>query len=121
MFGDAPVNLCPLRRHPKPVMRQGLTVLILLVSALLMAGLEPADAQGRRVHFGGRVQWVAGQTMAVQLDSGASVNVDLGGVPQEEYFALSPYERVTVVGVIMDGSRRVTGASIQRDATAQAP
>jgi hypothetical protein len=59
--------------------------------------------------------------MAVQLDSGGSINVELGSVPQDQYFGLSPYERVTVIGVIPDGSRRVTGTSIQRDASGQAP
>jgi hypothetical protein len=101
-------------------MSQRMTVVVLVVSALLGV-LPPAGAQGRPVQFGGRVQWVSGQTMAVQLDSGGSINVELASVPQDQYFGLSPYERVTVIGVIPDGSRRVTATSIQRDASGQAP
>jgi hypothetical protein len=80
----------------------------------------PADAQERAVRFDGRVQWVAGHLMVVQTDSGASVSVDLVRVPQDQYAVLTPSERVVVIGVITDRSRRVIGTSVVRG-EAQAP
>jgi len=96
-------------------------MLVLMVSILLAGVLAPAGAEDRPVRFAGRVQWVAGQAMAVQLHTGGSVSVDLVRVPQDQYAVLSPNERVMVIGVIMDGSRRVTGTSILRGGDAQAP
>jgi hypothetical protein len=103
-------------------MGKRVTAVVLLAVCVLLAGVPaPARGQGRPVRFDGRVQWIAAQAMAVQLDNGASVVVDLVRVPQEQYAVLSPNERVTVIGVIMDGSRRVTGTSILRSDEVQSP
>lgn len=95
--------------------------LVLVVSLLLVAVRAPVDAQDRLVRLDGRVQWIAGQAMAVQLDNGGSVSVDLVHVPQDQYAAMSLNERVTVFGVISDGARRVSGTSILRGDSRQAP
>lgn len=96
-------------------------IVVLLISVLLPVPPGPAGAQDRPVRFNGRVQWVAGQVMAVQLDSGLSVSVDLVRVPQDEYAVLIPSERVVVIGVVTDRSRRVLGRSILRGEDVQAP
>jgi len=94
--------------------------ILMLALTSWMIGPGPADAQERAVRFDGRVQWVAGQLMVVQTDSGASVSVDLVRVPQDQYAVLTPSERVVVIGVITDRSRRVIGTSVMRGET-QAP
>jgi hypothetical protein len=92
-----------------------------VVVLLLLGTLAPAGAQEQVVRLDGRVQWVASQTMVVSLDTGGSINVDLVRVPQDQYAALSPNERVTVIGVITDRSRRVIGTSVIRGGDTQAP
>ncbi|HYS16100.1 MAG TPA: hypothetical protein VET45_04175 [Candidatus Binatia bacterium] len=88
--------------------------LAVLIVAILLAGLEPAGAQDRARRFDGRVQWVAGQVMVVQLDNGLSVSVDLLRVPQDQYAALVQGERVLVIGLVTDSSRRVTATRVVR-------
>lgn len=99
-----------------------LAALIVLVVAILVAGaLGSAEAADRPVRFDGRVQWIAGQVMVVQLDTGRSVGVDLVRVPQDEYALLTPNERIVVIGVVTDGSRHVLGRSLVRGDDLQAP
>jgi hypothetical protein len=86
----------------------------LTVSVLLMVSLERADAQGWPATFDGRVQWIAGGLMVVQLDDGTSVSVDLLRVPQYQYAALVQGERILVIGVLPDGGRRVMATSVVR-------
>jgi hypothetical protein len=87
---------------------------ISLIVVLVTGTWTPAGAQDQAVRFDGRVQWVAGQLMAVQLDTGLSVSVDLARVPLDDYVALGPSQRVVVTGVITPGNRRVLGTSIVR-------
>jgi hypothetical protein len=96
-------------------------VVFLLLGGFALGGFVPAAARDRVVRLDGRVQWVASQTMVVSLDTGGNVNVDLVRVPQDQYATLSPNERVTVIGVITDRSRRVIGTSIMRGSDSQAP
>ena len=102
-------------------MRMRTGFMILTVSVVLAGVLEPAAAQDRPVRFGGRVQWIAGQVMAVQLDNGHSVSVDLLRVRQDEYAVLIRGERIVVIGVVTDRSRYVIGTSVVRGGYAQAP
>jgi hypothetical protein len=55
--------------------------------------------------------------MAIQLDTGGSVSVDLAGPVRHDV----PERTGTVVGVITDGSRRVNGTSILRGDSRQSP
>ncbi len=89
-------------------------LIVVVVSLLLASALEPALAQERLVRFDGRVQWIAGQLMAVHPASGYSVTVDLVGVPQNEYAGLTVGDWVLVIGVIRNGNHRVIGTSIMR-------
>jgi hypothetical protein len=92
--------------------------MLVLTSWMISPGA--ADAQERAVRFDGRVQWIAGQLLVVQTSSGASVSVDLVRIPPDQYAVLTPSERVVVIGVITNGSRRVIGTSVMRGET-QAP
>jgi hypothetical protein len=93
-----------------------------VVAAVVLAvALVPAAAQTRPVRFEGSVQWIAGQSMLVLLDSGLSVNVNLIRVPQWQYLALLPGERILVTGTITGGTRNVAGVAIERLAGTEAP
>ena len=99
--------------------RQGNGAVPVIVALVLAAGLastlgRETDAQDRPVRVEGRVQWVAGQAVQIQVDNGPSVNVDLGSVPLAEYAALRPRERVVVAGVLSSDGRRVIAGSISR-------
>ena len=101
-------------------MRRAAVVSVVVV-AVLAAALAPANAQTRPVRFEGSVQWIAGQSMLVLLDSGLSVNVNLIRVPQWQYLALLPGERILVTGTITGGSRNIAGVAIERLTSTEAP
>ena len=86
---------------------------LLLLSALL-AAVGSVSAQGQEVRLDGRVQWIAGQLMVVQLDSGGSVSVDLTGVPQDQYSVLRRGDRVVIGGALTDLSPRFMATSVVR-------
>ena len=112
-----------LTHSPRPTLRtkgKQTALIVVVVLLLLASALEPAVAQEWPVRFDGRVQWIAGQLMAVQPDLGSSVSVDLVGVPQNEYAGLTVGDWVVVIGVIRNGNHRVIGTSIMR-AEIQAP
>ena len=90
---------------------------VTLVAALvaLLWTVSPAWAQGRVVRLDGYVQWIAGERMMLVLDSGPSVAVELGQVPQDQYRALAQRERVSVEGTLSPDNRRVFARSIIRD------
>ncbi|HEU4368434.1 MAG TPA: hypothetical protein VFV05_09435 [Methylomirabilota bacterium] len=94
--------------------RMAAVVAGLVLSVLLAGAFAPAGAQDRPVRLDGLVQWVGGQTLVVQLNSGASVSVDLTRVPQDQYAVLTPREQVVVIGVIPPGGRRVIGTAVMR-------
>ena len=96
-------------------MRQLLTA---LAFSMLLLGMSTAGgAQQRQVQMNGRVQWIAGQTMMLMLDGGGSVNVDLSGVPLDDYTKLRERDRVVVHGVLADDNRQVIATAV----TAQQP
>jgi hypothetical protein len=97
------------------------TLRLLVTTALLVGVVAPAGAQERPVRLDGRVQWIAGQAMTLQLDTGGSVSVDLVRVPQDQYAVLAPNEHVTVIGVVTAGGRRIAGTAILRGPDLQAP
>jgi hypothetical protein len=109
------------RMNPARARRFRSAALALVVVSLVLAGAPaPAAAQEWSTRFDGRVQWVAGQLMVVYPDVGSSVTVDLLRVPQGEYAGLTVGDRVTIIGVIRNGNRRIIGTSVLRTET-QAP
>ena len=89
-------------------------VALVLAAGLAGAGWRETVADERPVLVQGRVQWIAGQAAQLQLDTGPTINVDLGGVAQDEYALLKPRERVVVAGVLSNDGRRVIATSITR-------
>ena len=92
-----------------------------LALALSPAGsLTPvAAAQEQVVRVDGLVQWIGGQQMVVQADTGPSVGVDLTSVPQDEYAGLGVRDRVAVIGMVSPDGRRLIGTSIVRSTRAR--
>jgi hypothetical protein len=77
------------------------------------------SAQDQLVRVDGLVQWIGGQQMVVQADAGASVNVDLASVPQDEYAGLGVRDRVAVIGMVSPDGRHFIGTSIKRSERAR--
>jgi hypothetical protein len=101
-------------RNIKMIMKISLALLVLAL-ALSPAGLlTPADAADQVVRVDGLVQWIGGQQMVVQADTGPSVGVDLTSVPQDEYAGLGVRDRVAVIGMVSPDGRHLIGTSIMR-------
>jgi hypothetical protein len=77
---------------------------------LVLAVAAPAGAQSER--FVGTVQWISGTRMALALDNGASVPIDLTGADQGSYQSLGPGDRVVVTGTVSPERDRVLATSI---------
>ena len=88
--------------------------LIALGGLLLLSALTVGSIAAQEVRLDGRVQWIAGQLMVVQLDSGGSVSVDLKGVPQDQYSVLRRGDRVVIGGALTDLSPRFMATSVLR-------
>jgi len=88
--------------------------LIALGVLLLLSALAVGPIAAQEVRLDGRVQWIAGQLMVVQLDSGGSVSVDLKGVPQDQYSVLRRGDRVVIGGALTDLSPRFMATSVVR-------
>jgi len=88
-------------------------VLALLLSSAGRPTLATA-AEERVVRVDGLVQWIGGEQMVVQADTGPAVGVDLTSVPQDEYAGLGVRDRVAVIGKVSPDGRKVIGTAIMR-------
>src|SRR5437660_59475 len=94
--------------------RRLVAIWVLLLLTVLFVAAGQVSAQGQEVRLDGRVQWIAGKLMVVQLDSGGSVSVDLTGVPQDQYSVLRRGDRVVIGGALTDLSPRFMATTIVR-------
>src|SRR5213596_430447 len=102
--------------------KKGMSVAFLALALAFSPACSPtpvAAAQEQVVRVDGLVQWIGGQQMVVQADTGPSVGVDLTGVPQDEYAGLGVRDRVAVIGTVSPDGRRVLGTSVVRSARAR--
>src|SRR5262245_35434873 len=86
-----------------------LVVAILLALAVAMV----AGAQSVSERFVGTVQWIAGDRMALALDTGPSVPIDLTSADQGDYQSLAAGDRVVVTGTVSPERDRVIATSIE--------
>jgi len=105
-------------------MRKTIAVAFALLALALalgsVGGLTPAmAAQEQVVRVDGLVQWIGGQQMILQADTGPSVGVDLTSVPQYEYAGLGVRDRVAVIGMVSPDGRKVIGTAIMRSERAR--
>jgi hypothetical protein len=84
-------------------------VLALLV---LVVPVVWVDAQPTTVHLVGAVQWIGGLGMALALDAGGSVRVDLTTVDQAAYQGLTTGDRIVVTGVLSPRRDHVIATAI---------
>jgi len=91
--------------------RVGVTRLVLAV-LVLCALVVSVEAQTVPVRLIGAVQWIGGQKMALALDDGASVHVDLASVEQEAYQRLTSGDRIVVTGALSPRRDRVIATAI---------
>ena len=83
------------------------TVVVVLVFSVATVAIAQAQES-----FTGTVQWITGENMALALDSGASVPIDLTGADQSSYQTLGPGDRVIVTGTLSPERDRVMATSI---------
>jgi hypothetical protein len=88
---------------------------IALAVLLLLASVAFAEAQtAPPVQVVGTVQWIGGQGMALALDTGSSVPVDLTQVEQDAYQGLTTGDRIVVTGTLSPRRNRVLATAIAR-------
>jgi hypothetical protein len=92
--------------------RPVLVVLLATLAVWSALPVTPGAAQDLTVRFGGRVSWIAGDTLVVSTDDTPSVRVDLSQVDQGEYQNLVTGDRVIVTGIIPANKDRVVATSI---------
>jgi len=87
-----------------------------VLAAALLLTLAPAAAEAQRnVRFVGSVQWIAGNSMQVMTDSGASVVIDLTQADQSSYRGLRTGDAVVVDGYLSSDRRRIVAEELWRD------
>ena len=92
------------------------TTLRSVLPAALLLTLAPAAAEAQRnVRFVGSVQWIAGNSMQVMTDSGASVVIDLTQADQSSYRGLRTGDAVVVDGYLSSDRRRIVAEELWRD------
>lgn len=88
----------------------------LLPAAVLMLTLAVVETEAQQlVRFVGSVQWIAGNSMQVMTDTGASVVVDLTRADQSSYRGLRTGDAVVVDGYVSTDRRRIVAEELWRD------
>jgi len=81
---------------------------------MLLVGAAAAEAQSL-VRFVGSVQWIAGNSMQVMTDTGASIVIDLTRADQSSYRGLRTGDAVVVDGYLSADRRRIVAEELWRD------
>ena len=97
------------------------TALILLLAVVLAGLAMPGPADAQRVRFEGRLLWISGNMMAVAVNDGPSISVDLADVPQSDYQGLEEGEWVMVLAQYTRDRRKLLGLSVTRYSGFQSP
>lgn len=99
----------------QPVTRSMSAVMFALV-ALVVVVLLPTivDAANAPVRLAGAVQWIGGLGMALALDTGGSIRIDLTSVELADYQGLTSGDRVIVTGVLSTRRDHVIATAIAR-------
>ena len=84
----------------------GAVAVFLALTVATLAIAQPRES------FVGTVQWITGAQMALALDSGASVPIDLTNADLSDYQSLGPGDRVIVTGTVSPERDRVIATSI---------
>ena len=93
-----------------------MALLRLVLAAVLLLTLAVVASEAQQlVRFAGSVQWIAGNSMQVMTDTGASVVVDLTQADQSSYRGLRTGDAVVVDGYLSPDRRRIVAGELWRD------
>lgn len=85
---------------------------VVLVAVALILPAAPGVAEPAPVRLIGSVQWIGGLGMALALDTGGSIRVDLRSVELTDYQGLTSGDRVVVTGVLSPRRDHVIATAI---------
>ena len=85
-------------------------VVLVAVAMILPAAL--AGAETPPVRLIGSVQWIGGLGMALALDTGGSIRIDLTSVELTDYQGLASGDRIVVTGVLSPRRDHVIATAI---------
>jgi hypothetical protein len=96
----------------KPI-ANGVSVAALALAALVVIlPLASVGAETAPVRLVGAVQWIGGLGMALALDTGGSIRIDLTSVELRDYQGLTSGDRVVVTGVLSPRRDHVIATAI---------
>jgi hypothetical protein len=96
----------------KSVARRMSVAMVVLVAIALILPAALAVAEVAPVRLIGSVQWIGGLGMALALDTGGSIRVDLTSVELTDYQGLTSGDRVVVTGVLSTRRDHVIATAI---------
>lgn len=96
----------------KCVARRMSVAMVVLVAIALILPAALAVAEVAPVRLIGSVQWIGGLGMALALDTGGSIRVDLTSVELTDYQGLTSGDRVVVTGVLSTRRDHVIATAI---------
>jgi hypothetical protein len=94
----------------KSVARRMSVAMVVLVAIAII--LPAALAEAAPVRLIGSVQWIGGLGMALALETGGSIRVDLTSVELTDYQGLTSGDRVVVTGVLSPRRDHVIATAI---------
>lgn len=96
----------------KSVARRMSVAMVVLVAIAIILPAALAVAEVAPVRLIGSVQWIGGLGMALALDTGGSIRVDLTSVELTDYQGLTSGDRVVVTGVLSTRRDHVIATAI---------
>ena len=97
----------------KKAVARGMSVaMVVLVAFAIILPAALAGAETAPVRLIGAVQWIGGLGMALALDTGGSIRVDLTSVELTDYQGLTSGDRVIVTGVLSPRRDHVIATAI---------
>jgi hypothetical protein len=92
-------------------MKVAMFALVALIVVLLAASVDADNAPVRLI---GAVQWIGGLGMALALDTGGSIRIDLTSVELADYQGLTSGDRIVVTGMLSTRRDHVIATAIAR-------
>ena len=96
----------------KTVARRMSVAMVVLVAVAIILPAALAVVEAAPVRLIGSVQWIGGLGMALALDTGGSIRVDLTSVELTDYQGLTSGDRVVVTGVLSPRRDHVIATAI---------
>jgi hypothetical protein len=96
----------------KPVAHLMSVATLALAALVVILPAASAGAEPPPVRLVGAVQWIGGLGMALALDTGGSIRIDLTSVELTDYQGLTSGDRVVVTGVLSPRRDHVIATAI---------